>query len=147
VLILWLFCRFDGRTIRVNKASTSRIGGGSGGFNGRGEYAQDSGSGRGYCSGGYCSFPILDFVSSTDAFVAGGGGSYGGGSRTQGKLPSYVTIYPGFSVANVLQGYGGDSGGGGGWSGDSQEGYGAGGGVDIDAVTSGLEKLQVQNRD
>ncbi|QDS72934.1 hypothetical protein FKW77_008169 [Venturia effusa] len=64
---------FDGRTIRVDKASTDnrgRSGGGGGGFGGRGGYNQDGGSGGGYQGGGGYS---------------GGGGGYQGGRSNQGK--------------------------------------------------------------
>ncbi|KAL9631454.1 MAG: hypothetical protein Q9204_004223 [Flavoplaca sp. TL-2023a] len=54
---------FDGRTIRVDKASERGSGGGGGGFGGRGGGYGGGGGRGGYGGGGY----------------GGGGGSYGGG--------------------------------------------------------------------
>ncbi|KAI9775747.1 MAG: hypothetical protein M1835_005709 [Candelina submexicana] len=66
---------FDGRTIRVDKASERGGGGGGGGYGGRGGY-QDrgrGGGGGGYGGGGY------------DQGRSGGGGGYGGGGYGGGK--------------------------------------------------------------
>jgi len=89
---------FDGRTIRVDKASERGSGGGGGGFGGgrggggygggRGGYGGGGRDGGGYSGGGY---------------QGGGGGGYSGGG-----------------------GGGGYSGGGGGYGGDKTGGYGGG---------------------
>ncbi|KAF2634046.1 RNA-binding domain-containing protein [Massarina eburnea CBS 473.64] len=89
---------FDGRTIRVDKAS-DRAGGGAP----RGGYGGGGGGGGGYQRGGY----------------GGGGGSYGGG----GRGGSY-----GGGGASWGGGQGGGGGGGyaprGGYSGGQGQGYG-----------------------
>jgi len=65
---------FDGRTIRVDKASTDNRGrsggGGGGGFGGRGGYNQDGGSGGGGWGGGQ-----------QQSYGGGGGGGYQGGQQ------------------------------------------------------------------
>jgi len=89
---------FDGRTIRVDKASERGSGGGGGGFGGgRGGGGGGYGGGRGGGGGGYS-----------------GGGGYGGGREGGG----------GYSGGG---GYGGAQGGGGGYGG-GDKGYSGGGG-------------------
>lgn len=95
---------FDGRTIRVDKASERGSGGGGGGF----------GGGRGGGGGGYNS--------------RGGGGGYGGGGYGGGGREGGGGGYGGQQGG----GYGGGqgySGGGGGYAGgqDQQQGGGGGG--------------------
>jgi len=95
---------FDGRTIRVDKASERGSGGGGGGFGGGrggGGYGGGRGGG-GYGGGGYGG-------GDRGGYSGGGGGGYGGG---QGG------------------GYGGGgySGGGGGYGGGDQQQGGGGGG-------------------
>jgi len=86
---------FDGRTIRVDKASERTGGGGGGGFGGgRGGYNSRGGGGGGYGGG-------------QGGYSGGGGGGYGGGREG------------GYSGG---QGYSG--GGGGGYSGGQGGGYG-----------------------
>jgi len=98
---------FDGRTIRVDKASERGSGGGGGGFGG-GRGGGGYGGGRG--GGGY----------------GGGGGGYGG-DRQQG---GYGGGQGGYSGGGG--GYGGGdkgySGGGGGYGGGEQQSQGGGGG-------------------
>jgi len=96
---------FDGRTIRVDKASERGSGGGGGGFGGgRGGGGGGYGGGRG--GGGY------------------GGGGYGGGDRQGGG--GYGGGQGGYGGGQG--GYGGGdkgySGGGGGYGGDQQQGGG-----------------------
>jgi len=86
---------FDGRTIRVDKASERGSGGGGGGFGG-GRGGGGYGGGRG--GGGY------------------GGGGYGGGDRQQGGYGGGQGGYGG--------GGGGYGGGGGGYSGGGGYGGG-----------------------
>ncbi|TKA81359.1 hypothetical protein B0A49_00266 [Cryomyces minteri] len=99
---------FDGRTIRVDKAS-ERTGGGGGFGGGRGGYNASRGGGGGY-GGGY------------------GGGSGGGyGQRQGGGAP------PGYSGGGGAGNWGGNqgggySGGGGGYDSQNQQGGGSGGG-------------------
>jgi len=95
---------FDGRTIRVDKASERGSGGGGGGFGG-GRGGGGYGGGRG--GGGY------------------GGGGYGGGDRQQGGYGGGQGGYGGGGG-----GYGGgDKGysGGGGYGGGEQQSQGGGG--------------------
>jgi len=97
---------FDGRTIRVDKASERGSGGGGGGFGG-GRGGGGYGGGRG--GGGY----------------GGGGGGYGGGDRQQGGYGGGQGGYGGGGG-----GYGGGGGGysgGGGYGGGEQQGQGGGG--------------------
>jgi len=97
---------FDGRTIRVDKASERGSGGGGGGFGG-GRGGGGYGGGRG--GGGY----------------GGGGGGYGGGDRQQGGYGGGQGGYGGGGG-----GYGGgDKGysGGGGYGGGEQQSQGGGG--------------------
>jgi len=94
---------FDGRTIRVDKASERGSGGGGGGFGG-GRGGGGYGGGRG--GGGY------------------GGGGYGGGDRQQGGYGGGQGGYGGGGG-----GYGGgDKGysGGGGYGGGEQQSQGGG---------------------
>jgi len=93
---------FDGRTIRVDKASERGSGGGGGG----GSY----GGGRG--GGGYGG--------------RGGGGGYGGGDRYGGG-GGYNSGGGGGGYQGGGGGYGGSSGGGGGYQ-DQHSGSGGGGG-------------------
>jgi len=97
---------FDGRTIRVDKASERGSGGGGGGFGG-GRGGGGYGGGRG--GGGY----------------GGGGGGYGGGDRQQG---GYGGGQGGYSGGGGGYG-GGDKGysGGGGYGGGEQQSQGGGG--------------------
>lgn len=90
---------FDGRTIRVDKASERGSGGGGGGFGG----GRGGGYGGGRGGGGY------------------GGGGYGGGDRQQGGGQGYGGGGGGYG--------GGDKGysGGGGYGGGEQQGQGGGG--------------------
>jgi len=98
---------FDGRTIRVDKASERGSGGGGGGFGGgRGGGGGGYGGGRG--GGGY----------------GGGGGGYGG-DRQQG---GYGGGQGGYSGGGGGYGGGGYSGGGGGYGGGEQQSQGGGGG-------------------
>ncbi|MCJ1303199.1 hypothetical protein MMC08_006007 [Hypocenomyce scalaris] len=94
---------FDGRTIRVDKASERGAGGGGGGggFGGRGGYNSRGGGGGGYGGGGYGG-------GGYDQGRSGGGGGYGGGQHYSGGGQSY------------------QGGGGGGY--DQQSGGGSGGG-------------------
>lgn len=95
---------FDGRTIRVDKASERGSGGGGGGFGG-GRGGGGYGGGRG--GGGY------------------GGGGYGGGDRQQGGYGGGQGGYGGGGG-----GYGGGGGGysgGGGYGGGEQQSQGGGG--------------------
>jgi len=97
---------FDGRTIRVDKASERGSGGGGGGFGGgRGGGGGGYGGGRGGGGGGY------------GGDRGGGGGGYGGG---QGG-------YGGGQGGYNQGGGGGYSGGGGYGGGDNQQGGGGGG--------------------
>lgn len=98
---------FDGRTIRVDKASERGSGGGGGGFGGGrggGGYGGGRGGG-GYGGGGYGG-------GDRGGYSGGGGGGYGGG---QG----------GGYGGGEKQGY---SGGGGGYGGGDQQQGGGGGG-------------------
>jgi len=95
---------FDGRTIRVDKASERGSGGGGGGFGG-GRGGGGYGGGRG--GGGY----------------GGGGGGYGGGDRQQG---GYGGGQGGYSGGGGGYGGGGYSGGGG-YGGGEQQSQGGGG--------------------
>jgi len=99
---------FDGRTIRVDKASERGSGGGGGGFGG-GRGGGGGGYGRG---GGY----------------SGGGGGYGGGREGGGGYGGQSGGYGGGQGG--YGGGGGYSGGGGGYGGgqDQQQGGGGGGG-------------------
>ncbi|KAL9066399.1 MAG: hypothetical protein Q9157_007159 [Trypethelium eluteriae] len=101
---------FDGRVIRVDKASDrgSGGGGGGGGFGGRGGY----GGGRGGGSGGY----------------GGGGGYYGGGGYGGGAGASRQGGGYGGGGWGGNQSYGGQSGGGGYQQGGSYEQGGQQGG-------------------
>ncbi|KAG9238316.1 RNA recognition domain-containing protein, partial [Amylocarpus encephaloides] len=95
---------FDGRTIRVDKASERGSGGGGGGFSrggGGGGYGRGGGGG-GYGGGGYGS-------------REGGGGGYGGGQGGYGGGQG------GYSGGGGDQGYQGGQGGG---YGDQQQGGG-----------------------
>ncbi|KAI9849223.1 MAG: hypothetical protein M1838_000211 [Thelocarpon superellum] len=95
---------FDGRTIRVDKASERGAGGGGGGPGGRGGYQRPGGYGggqggydqgsRGYGGGGY----------------GGGGGGYGGGGYGSGGGGGQH-----YNGGGQSQGYGQQGGGGGGW--------------------------------
>jgi len=67
---------FDGRTIRVDKASERGSGGGGGGFGGRGGYNSRGGGGGGY-GGGYSGGGGGGY----DQGRSGGGGGYGGGGQ------------------------------------------------------------------
>jgi len=93
---------FDGRTIRVDKASERGGGGGfsRGGGGGGGSYGGRGGGGGGYGGGG--------------GGYQGGGGGYGGGAPSGGGQ--------GYSGGG---GYGGQQGGGGGY--EQQQGGGGGG--------------------
>jgi len=93
---------FDGRTIRVDKASERGSGGGGGGFGG-GRGGGGYGGGRG--GGGY------------------GGGGYGGGDRQQG---GYGGGQGGYGGGGGGYGGGGYSGGGG-YGGGEQQSQGGGG--------------------
>jgi len=97
---------FDGRTIRVDKASERGSGGGGGGFGG-GRGGGGYGGGRG--GGGY------------------GGGGYGGGDRQQGGYGGGQGGYGG--GGGGYGGGGGDKGysGGGGYGGGEQQSQGGGG--------------------
>ncbi|KAN0122559.1 RNA-binding domain containing protein [Hyaloscypha variabilis] len=95
---------FDGRTIRVDKASERGSGGGGGGFGG-GRGGGGYGGGRG--GGGY----------------GGGGGGYGGGDRQQG---GYGGGQGGYGGGGGGYGGGGYSGGGG-YGGGEQQSQGGGG--------------------
>jgi len=88
---------FDGRTIRVDKASERGSGGGGGGFN------RGGGGGGGYQRGGY----------------SGGGGGYGGRDGGSGG-------YGGGQGGGYGGGQGGYGGGGGGYQGGQGGGYGGG---------------------
>jgi len=95
---------FDGRTIRVDKASERGAGGGGGGggFGGRGGY-QSRGGGGGYGGGGYGGGGGGGY----DQGRSGGGqGGYGGGQHYSGGGQSYQGGGGG--------GYGEQQGGGGG---------------------------------
>jgi len=92
---------FDGRTIRVDKASERGSGGGGGGFGG-GRGGGGYGGGRG--GGGY------------------GGGGYGGGDRQQG---GYGGGQGGYGGGGGGYGGGGYSGGGG-YGGGEQQSQGGG---------------------
>ncbi|SLM40132.1 rna recognition domain-containing protein [Lasallia pustulata] len=98
---------FDGRTIRVDKASergSGGGGGGGGGFGGRGGgYNNPRGGGGGYSGGSYGGGG-----GDYNQGRSGGGGGYGGGQHYSGSGQSY--------------------GGGGGGYGDQQSGGGNGGG-------------------
>jgi len=98
---------FDGRTIRVDKASERGSGGGGGG-GGFGGGRGGGGYGRGGGGGGY----------------GGGGGGYGGGDR------GGYNNSGGGGYGGGQGGYGGGgySGGGGGYSGGDQQQGGGGGG-------------------
>ncbi|MCJ1484992.1 hypothetical protein MMC06_005165 [Schaereria dolodes] len=96
---------FDGRTIRVDKASERGGGGGGGGFGGgRGGYNAPRGGGYG-----------------------GGGGSYGGGGGGYDQGRSGGGGYNGGGGGQHYSGGGQSYGGGGGGGYDSQQGGGGGG--------------------
>jgi len=99
---------FDGRTIRVDKASERGSGGGGGGFS-RGGGGGGYGGGRG--GGGY---------GGGDRYGGGGGGGYsgGGGGGYGGQSGGY---------SGGGGGYGGNQGGYGGGGGQEQSGGGGGG--------------------
>jgi len=98
---------FDGRTIRVDKASERGSGGGGGGF----------GGGRGGGGGGYNSRGGGGgYGGGRDGGYSGGGGGYGGG---QGG---------GYGGGQGGYGGGGYSGGGGGYGGGQDQQGGGGGG-------------------
>jgi len=90
---------FDGRTIRVDKASERGSGGGGGGFGGGRGGGGGYGGGRG--GGGY------------------GGGGYGGGDRGGGGYGG--GNQGGYSGGGGGYGGGGYSGGGGGYGGGEQQ--------------------------
>jgi len=92
---------FDGRTIRVDKASERGSGGGGGGFGG-GRGGGGYGGGRGGGGGGYS-----------------GGGGYGGGGREGGYGGQGGGGYGGGQGG--YGGGGGYSGGGGGYGGGEQQ--------------------------
>ncbi|MCJ1252722.1 hypothetical protein MMC24_000528 [Lignoscripta atroalba] len=94
---------FDGRTIRVDKASERGSGGGGGGFGGGRGGGYNAPRGGGYGGGGYNS----GGGGYDQGRSGGGGGGYGGGQHYSGGGQSY-------------------GGGGGGY--DSQQGGGGGGG-------------------
>jgi len=83
---------FDGRTIRVDKAS-ERGGGGGGGFGGRGGYASRGGGGGGYGGGGYGGGGggYEQGRSGGGGYNGGGGGQHysGGGQSYQGGGGGY----------------------------------------------------------
>ncbi|TKA23054.1 hypothetical protein B0A50_07370 [Salinomyces thailandicus] len=101
---------FDGRTIRVDKASERGAGGGGGGFGG--------GRGGGYSGGG------------GGGYSGGGRGGYGGGYNQGGGYNGGGGYSGGGGGNNWRQGGGGGGGyqqGGGGYGGGYQQGGGYGG--------------------
>jgi len=78
---------FDGRTIRVDKASERGAGGGGGGgFNGGGGggYGGGRGGGRGGYGGGGYGGGRDNYGGGGGGYSGGGGGSYGGGGYSGG---------------------------------------------------------------
>jgi len=99
---------FDGRTIRVDKASERGSGGGGGGGFSRGGGGGGYGGGRG--GGGY---------GGGDRYGGGGGGNYSGGGGG-----GYGGQSGGYSGGGGASGYGGNQGG---YGGQEQSGGGGGG--------------------
>ncbi|TGO17756.1 hypothetical protein BTUL_0015g00920 [Botrytis tulipae] len=129
---------FDGRTIRVDKASEragndrSGGGGGFGGGRGGGGYGGRGGGGYGGGGGGYGGGRGYDNNS------GGGGGYSGGGGYNGGRILSddfsfngRTTLLTVYDIGGGYSGGGGyNGGGGGGYSGGGGGGYSGGGGYD-----------------
>ncbi|KAI9883685.1 MAG: hypothetical protein M1823_004543 [Watsoniomyces obsoletus] len=95
---------FDGRTIRVDKASERGSGGGGGGRGG------GYGGGGGYDQGGY-----RGGYGGGGGYQGGGGGGYSGGGGGYDRGGQGGQYYGGGGNSGQGYGQGGSGGGGGGW--------------------------------